>query len=144
MAPMYSKFASSANEEENRAESRKLRMTLPPIPLERPEQTKMADGNYVSFKLRAVPTDPGSQLYSLSVPYYATGTPEQWILYRKNLSKVLVGQIITTGPPTYAMTRRILEGSSLAKFEDSTIQRGTETLEHFTEVLNNMESYVFP
>jgi hypothetical protein len=42
------------------------------------------------------------------------------------------------------MTRRILKGSSLAKFEDSTIQRGTETLEHFTEVLDDMGSYVFP
>jgi hypothetical protein len=51
---MYSKFASSANEEENCAESRKLCMTLPPIPLERPEQMKLEDGNYVSFKLRAV------------------------------------------------------------------------------------------
>ena len=112
MAPMYSKFASSANEEGNRAESRKLCMTLPPIPLERPEQMKLEDGNYVSFKLCAVPTNSISQLYSLSVPYYATGTPEQWILFRKNLSKVLVGQNITTGPPTYAMTRQILEGSS--------------------------------
>jgi hypothetical protein len=37
----------------------------------------MADGNYVSFKLRAVPTNPGSQLYSLSVPYYATGTASE-------------------------------------------------------------------
>ena len=144
MAPMYSKFASAAKEEGNRAESRNLRMNLPPIPLERPERMKLEDGNYVSFKLRAVPTDPGSQLYSLSVPYYATGTPEQWILFRKNLSKVLVGQNITTGPPTYAMTRRILEGSSLAKFEESTIERGTETLEHFTKVLEDMGSYVFP
>jgi hypothetical protein len=105
---------------------------------------KMEDGNYVSFKLCAVPTDPGSQLYSLSVPYYTTGTSEQWILSRKNLSKVLVGQNITTGPLTYAMTRQILEGSLLAKFEDSTIQRGTETLEHFKEVLKGMGSYVFP
>jgi hypothetical protein len=42
------------------------------------------------------------------------------------------------------MTRQILEGSSLAKFEDSTIQGGTETLEHLTEVLGNMGSSVFP
>ncbi len=84
-------------------------MTLPPIPLERPEQMKLEDGNQVSFKIRAAPTDPDSQLHSLSVPYYATGTPEQYILFRKNLSKVLVGQNITTDPPTYALTRRILE-----------------------------------
>ena len=144
MAPSYSKFAFAANEDGKQADSRKLRNLLPPIPLERPARTKLEDGNYVSFKLRAVRNDPNSQIYSLSVPYYATGTPEQWILFRKNLSKVLVGQNITTGPPTYAMTRRILEGSSLAKFEDSMTQRGTKTLEHFDEVLDDMGSYVFP
>jgi hypothetical protein len=42
------------------------------------------------------------------------------------------------------MTRRILEGASLAKFEDSTVTRGTETLEHFTQVLEDMGAYVFP
>ncbi len=135
---MYSKFTSTANEEENCTESRKLCVTLPPIPLERPERTKMADGNYVSFKLRAVPTNPGSQLYSLSVQYYATSTPEQWILFRKNLSKVLVGQNITTGPPTYAMTRRILEGSSLAKFEDSMIVEHMQ--QEFLEFCERLEA----
>jgi hypothetical protein len=119
-------------------------MTLPPIPLERPERQVLEDGNYVSFKLRAVPIDPHSQLYSLSVPYYSSGTPEKWIIFRKNLDKVLIGQNITTGPPTYAMTRRILEGAALAKFEDSVLDRGTETLDHFTLVLEDMSNYVFP
>jgi hypothetical protein len=119
-------------------------MSLPPIPLDRPERQVLKEGNYVSFKLRAVPTDPESQVYSLSVPYYNSGTPESWILFRKNLDKILIGQNITTGPPTYAMKRRILEGASLAKFEDSTATRGTETLEHFTQVLEDMGAYVFP
>jgi hypothetical protein len=48
---MCSRFASSANKDENRRESRKLGMTLPPIPLERPERMKLEDGNYVLFKL---------------------------------------------------------------------------------------------
>jgi hypothetical protein len=68
MAPTYSKFA-SVNEDSNRQDQRRLCMTLPPIPLERPEGMKLEDGNYVSFKLRAVPANPDSQLYLLSVPY---------------------------------------------------------------------------
>jgi hypothetical protein len=144
MAPGYSKFATE-NQQSEKGESRsRLRMTLPPIPLERPERQVLEDGNYVSFKLRAVPIDPHSQLYSLSVPYYSSGTPEKWIIFRKNLDKVLIGQNITTGPPTYAMTRRILEGAALAKFEDSVLDRGTETLDHFTLVLEDMSNYVFP
>ncbi len=58
MVPMYSKFASSANEEENRAESRKLHMTLPPILLERPEKRKWR--MVTMYRSSYVPTDPGS------------------------------------------------------------------------------------
>jgi hypothetical protein len=119
-------------------------MIPPPIPLERPERQVLEDGNYVSFKLRAVPLDTESQLYSLSVPYFSTGTPESWILFRKNLDKVLVGQNVTTGPPTYAMARRVLEGAALARFEASVVDRGTETLEHFALVIEDMGEYVFP
>ena len=143
MAPGYSKFASVDQQSEN-GESHRLCMTLPPIPLEREERQVLEDGNYVSFKLRAVPVDPESQLYSLSVLYYSTGTPERWILFRKNLDKVLIGQNVTTGPPTYAMTRRILEGAALAKFEDLAHDHGTETLKHFALVLEDMGTYVFP
>jgi hypothetical protein len=75
-------------------------MILPHIWLERPHQVALESRSYVLFKLRAVPTNATSQLYSLSVPYYNTGTPERWILFRKDLDKVLIGQNITTGPPT--------------------------------------------
>jgi hypothetical protein len=145
MAPVYSKIASANQVESESGESRaRARMILPPIPLERPERQILEDGNYVSFKLRAVPLDHESQQYFLSVPYFSTGTPESWIIFRKNLDKVLVGQNVTTGPPTYAMARRILEGAALARFEASVIENGTETLEHFALVIEDMGEYVFP
>jgi hypothetical protein len=92
MAPGYSKFAKSGNQARDNVysvrdtgDSRRLRMSLPPIPLDRPERQVLKEGNYVSFKLlRAVPTDPESQVYSLSVPYYNSGTPESWILSRND------------------------------------------------------------
>ena len=37
-----------------------------------------------------------------------------------------------------------MEGAALAKFEDSAHKRGTETLEHFTLVLEDMGAYLFP
>jgi hypothetical protein len=145
MAPGYSKIATANQQESENGESRgRARMNLPPIPLERPERQPLEDGNYVSFKLRAVPLDDKSQLYSLSIPYFSTGTPESWIIFRKNLDKVLIGQNVTTGPPTYAMARRVLEGAALAKFEASVVERGTETLEHFALVIGDMGAYVFP
>jgi hypothetical protein len=145
MAPGYSKIATANQQELENGESRgRACMILPPIPLERPERQILEDGNYVSFKLRADPLDHTSQLYSLSVPYFSTGTPESWIIFRKNLDKILVGQNVTTGPPTYAMARRVLEGAALARFEDSATDRGTETLEHFATVIEDMGAYVFP
>jgi hypothetical protein len=145
MAPGYSRFATANQQESESGESRRrVRMIQPPIPLERPERLILEDGNYVSFKLRAVPQDPLSQLYSLSIPYFSTGTPESWITFRKNLDKVLIGQNVTTGPPTYAMARRVLEGAALARFNASVIERGTETLEHFALVIDDMGAYVFP
>jgi hypothetical protein len=57
---------------------------------------------------------------------------------------VLIGQNITTGPPTYAMTRHILESMALAKFEEAMATRGTEILKHFGQVVNDMGIYVFP
>jgi hypothetical protein len=42
------------------------------------------------------------------------------------------------------MTRRIPEGAALAEFEDATTSRGTEMMEHFGQVLDNMGNYVFP
>jgi hypothetical protein len=57
---------------------------------------------------------------------------------------VLIGQNITIGPPTYAMTRCILEGTALAKIVVATVTRGTETLKHFTQVVNDMGTCIFP
>jgi hypothetical protein len=43
------------------------------------------------------------------------------------------------------MTWHILEGTALTKFEEATMSRGIETLEHFGEdVLDKMGNYVFP
>jgi hypothetical protein len=42
------------------------------------------------------------------------------------------------------MTRRILEGVALAKFEEAMATRGTETLEQFGQVMDDMGTYIFP
>jgi hypothetical protein len=47
MLPTYSRFPTSANEDGNRGESRKLHMTLPPIPVKRLEWMKLEDSNYL-------------------------------------------------------------------------------------------------
>jgi hypothetical protein len=52
-----------------------------PIPMERPEQKPLRQGEYLTYKLRNVPNDPNSPTYELSVPYFKSGMPEEFILF---------------------------------------------------------------
>ena len=48
----------------------------PPIPLERVAPKELVKGNYVTVKLRSVPTDPDSQTYELNIGIFRSSTPE--------------------------------------------------------------------
>ena len=64
----------------------------PPIPLERAESRSLTKGEYLAYKLRNDPADDSSPTYELTVPYFSTGTCEEWIKFRANVDKVLQGQ----------------------------------------------------
>ena len=78
-----------------------------------------------------------SPMYSMSVRYFDNGTPEEWLMFQKALSKVLIGQNITTGPPTYGMVRRLMEGAALSKFDESAHLHDAETFAHYEEVMGH-------
>eukprot|EP00957_Ditylum_brightwellii_P134312 10239783-Ditylum_brightwellii.AAC.1 len=54
------------------------------------------------YKLCATPTDATSPIYKLSITFFGTETPEEWIKFRCELQAVLKGQNVTQGPPSYA------------------------------------------
>jgi hypothetical protein len=60
-------------------------------------------------------------------------------MFQKALFKVLIGQNITTGPPTYGMARRLME-----QFNKSALLHGAETLRHYKEVMRDITLYAFP
>ena len=102
-----------------------------PIELERSEKKELRKGEYIALKLRTVPTDDNSQTYELSIPYFSTGTPEEWLKFQRDFNRVVVGQGLTTGPTRYQMMRRLLEGDALAKFNTVAQELGNETLNNF-------------
>ena len=107
----------------------------PPISLMRPEIRELEKGEYQTYKLRNTPTDPDSPTYALAVPYFSSGCVEEWLKFRRNLTKVLTGQNVTTGPAQYSVARRLLDGDALAAFENSTTVDGhTETTVTFQNV----------
>jgi hypothetical protein len=137
MAPTFSKYAAPPADTSYYA-------AAPPIHLQRPRRVEWDSGTYLNLKLLAVPGNNDSPTYSMPVRYFDNGTPEEWLMFQKALSKVLIGQNITTGPPTYGMARRLMEGAALSKLDESALLHGAETLVHYEEVMRDITNYVFP
>eukprot|EP00957_Ditylum_brightwellii_P168209 12805644-Ditylum_brightwellii.AAC.1 len=56
------------------------------IPFQRPTPKLLKRGQFHTYKLRTTPADVTSPLYELSVPFFESGTPEEWILFRRGLT----------------------------------------------------------
>ena len=128
----------------NNNNSKATRRVVPPIPYDRPEKKNYAKGEYITLKLRTVPNDEGSATHDLIVPYFSTGTPEEWLRWKRDLGRVLQGQNVTTGPGKYNMTRRLLEGDALAAFNAAATTHGNETNENFLRCIDDMTAHIFP
>lgn len=120
------------------------RFVPPIIPLERPEEKQLRKDQYLTFKLRSVPTDEASTTYDLSVPFFSNGSPEELLIFLNLLNRVFVGQNVTTGPQKYALIRRLLIGDALTAFNSKAMAAGTETIDHFKIAIQGLISHVFP
>ena len=89
----------------------------PPIPLERPAAKELEKDQYLALKLKSVPGRASSGEYTLNVPYFQSGEPEEWLKFMQSLNKVFVGQSLTSAPNKFAMARRLLAGDSLMHFD---------------------------
>lgn len=116
----------------------------PPIPLRRPTLPEPTKLETLIIKLRSDPTDANSQTYDLPVRIFKTGTPEEWLLFVKDLRRVIAGQNITTGPNKYSMTRRLLGGDAEAVFLAATTAHGNETNANFELCLRDVATHIFP
>lgn len=116
----------------------------PPISLDRVVMPTLKKTEYMTLKCRSDPTDADSEQYELSIRYFRTGKPEEFLLLMKDFQKIIVGQNLTTGPAKYAMMRRILDGDALAAFNQAAQALGNETNEHFGQCVERLTSHVFP
>ena len=101
----------------NAVQSTGCRHIAPPISIERPEKKELCKGKYQTYTLRNTPSDKSSPTYDLSVPFFRSGSAEEWLIFRRNLDKVVQGQNIKSGPAAFAVARKLLEGEALAVFE---------------------------
>lgn len=116
----------------------------PPIPLERPAIKELKKQEYLVMKLRSDPADANSQTYDLTIQFFRTGTPEEWLLFQRDLNRVLTGQNITTGPQKFTMIRRLITGDTLAVFNKAAAEHGNETNATFLRCLQDVTNHIFP
>ena len=120
------------------------RFIPPPIPLERPVKKSLKKDEYLTFKLRSTPSNDNSSVYEITVPFFRSGTPEEFLIFLKNLNKVILGLNITDGPGKYALARRLLDGDILAAFNNAATAEGNETNANFKTCLEKTTTHVFP
>ena len=72
MAPAISKF-----DMENGRKKRGMYAAKPAIPLERAKRTKYDPSELVKFELYRNPEDTSSAKYTISIPKFSGGTPEE-------------------------------------------------------------------
>ena len=114
------------------------------IGLERFSYGTLEKGTYLTIKLRSDPSNKDSVTHDFAVPFFSSGGPEEWILFRKNLKCIFTGQALMSGPTQYQMTCSLLEGDTLSHFETAASAQASETVESLKKCLNNVTSYVFP
>ena len=93
------------------------RQVVPVIPLTRPEtKVSLTKGEYSVLKCKTTPDVEGSATYDLPIPYFKTGTAEEFLRWKRNVHRALTGQNVTTGPGQYNLTRKLLDGDALMVF----------------------------
>ena len=129
----------------NNNNNRRVKFTIdPPIPLHCPEPPKPEKSDQLTFKLRSNPTNADSATYELTVAYFRTGTPEEWLLVRKAILEICTEQNLTTGPQRFTLARRVLKGDALAAFNDQAADEGAEMLATFGMCLRHVTEHVSP
>lgn len=138
------KVTTNSNPGFNANDNRKGRIS-PPIPLDRVEGRSLVKGEYLAYKLRNDPADDSSPTYELAVPYFSSGTCEEWLKFRANVDKVLLGQHVTTGPAKFLVARRLLTGDALSVFNAALAQSGAnETNTSYEWCMDAVARHVFP
>ena len=136
-------FSKPTNGQDHAIASR--RKIMPPIPYERPEKAELRKGEYQSYKLRNEPSDPNSPTYEMSVPYFSTGTPEEYLLFYKNVRRVIEDQNATSGPQKFLIGRRLLQGEALTTFENQlALLSNHQTADTFDECMSAVRDQIFP
>ena len=121
------------------------KLVIPPISLERPMEKKdYAKGEFATVKLRNVPNDANSMTYDYQVPFFSTGTPEEWLKFKARLNRVITGQNMTTANQKYGCARRFLQGQALTTFNNMAEEQPTVNVQNYELCIEHVNESLFP
>ena len=121
------------------------KLVIPPISLERPMEKKdYAKGEFATVKLRNVPNDANSMTYDYQVPFFSTGTPEEWLKFKARLNRVITGQNMTTAIQKYGCARRFLQGQALTTFNNMADEQPAVTIQNYELCIEHVNESLFP
>ena len=118
-------------------------VVIPAISLDRPEPKQLSTGQFLTLKCQNTPGDADSTTYNLQIPYFGSGTAEEWLQFVDNLNKGIKGQNITGGVKRYELAEKLLIGEMLTAFKTQTDARGDRNQNNFKLILKDLASYVF-
>lgn len=96
------------------------------------------------LKCKTTPDVEGSATYDLPIPYFKTGTAEEFLRWKRNVHRALTGQNVTTGPGQYNLTRKLMDGDALMVFNLKATEVGNETVTNYKIVMAAVTAHVFP
>ena len=96
------------------------------------------------IKCHTNPIETDSTTYEISMAYFRDGTPKEWLVFKKKISRCMIGQYTTTGSTKYALARWLLAGCALAVFSHATSVHGGKTLPNYTKCIQAVMLGVFP
>ena len=117
---------------------------VPPIPLIKEEEKAYAKGSYTILKLHSNPAEENSPIYEIQVPYFKSGTCEQFLESMDNVQAVIIGQNLTTGPQKVAVMRTVLKGDAYTYFNQYFMTVGNEDDATFVLGVQALMSHIFP
>jgi len=114
-----------------------------PFQKEPPRYVKKEDR--LTFKLLSTPSDPDSIQYEVKTYAFDDGLPEEWLEHVTMYRKIIKGQGITTGEPSFAMLKRLLKGKALVDFERIKLEEAyTNTVDNVNRLLAKLTKEIFP
>ena len=117
---------------------------VPPIPLIKEEEKAYAKGSYTTLKLRSNPAEENSPIYEIQVPYFKSGTCEQYLEFMDKVQAVIIGQNLTTGPQRVAFMRTVLKGDAYTYFNQYFTTVGNEDDVTFILGVQALTCHIFP